>query len=165
MTSNFDCSIKLAKEIYNYRSPEEPGNLPKGIIVKNKKYILIPINHTAVCDSKKCQEQYNIDKKNPKKIEEYTKAPIYSNWGNDELCLICANLENIKFFIPSKSDIDYMIEILDSNNMSCLDSDEGDEGDEGDSSQSDEDIIIDFTQRNIDILNDKMDDLTKSFII
>lgn len=162
MTSNFDCSIKLAREIYNYNSPQEPGDLPKGIIVKNKKYILIPINHTAVCDSKKCQEQYSIDKKNSEKIEEYIKAPIYSNWGNDELCLVCANLSNTKIFTPTKNDIDYMIEILNANNMSCTDSDECDLLDS--SNESDDDLVINFTQGNIDILTDNMNNLTKSFI-
>ena len=154
MKGNFNSSIKLAKEIYNYKSPEEPGNLPKGIIIENKKYVLIPIKHTAVCDSKGCQNQYNnIDKSDLKKIESYSNAPIYSNWGTSEICLVCADLKNVKQFVPTQNDINYMMEILDTDNMSCCES----EGDEGD-------YISDFDSENSpNHLNDKMNSLTMSF--
>ena len=160
MKGNINSSIKLAKELYNYKSPEEPGNLPKGIIIKNIKYLLIPITHTAVCDSKGCQNQYNnIDKNDLKKLEAYAKAPIYSNWGNSEICLVCADLKNIDHFVPTQNDTNYMMEILDTDNMSCC-SDEGDyESDYEGDYEGDYD-----SENDSDNLNNKMGDLTMSFI-
>ena len=46
---NFNASLKLAKEKYDYKSPENPGNLPMGIILNSKNYIVceVTINRTA----------------------------------------------------------------------------------------------------------------------
>ena len=119
MRGNFNKSLKFAKDNYNYKNPESPGSLPPGIIIDMKKYILIPVEHSAVCDNKCCQKQFlkfYIDEPTNKK---YSKAPVYSNWGKNELCIICAGnlfLQNdfryIKTFIPTDDEITSMLSIL-----------------------------------------------------
>lgn len=139
MKGNFNSSLKLANEKFGYKTPEEPGTLPRGILINGDKYILIPIAHTAVCDSKGCQSQcVKFHKENPND-KKYTTAPIYSNWGRRELCIVCADIENTKPFIPTKDETNRMLEIL-GNRVDEMSDDEceSDEGDECDT--TDEEI-------------------------
>lgn len=150
MKGNFSVSLKIAKDVYGYQSPEEPGSLPKGIIYNNKNYILIPTTHTAVCDSKGCQSQYMKFCKDNPTSKKYTTAPVYSNWGKHEICLVCADIDNLLFFEPTKKETNRMMTILNQGNnpMSDSDSDEGDEGDEG---ESDEENTNDLTMSSLNI--------------
>jgi hypothetical protein len=131
MKGNYNASIKIAKETYGYKTPENSGKIPKGTVINGVKYILIPVTHTAVCDFKGCQNQfikYKLEKPEGKK---YTIFPLYSNFGTHELCVICSNMENNKQFIPTKNEINRMLLIMDKNEL-MSDSDEGDECDECD---------------------------------
>ena len=130
MKGNLNLSIKLANKKYNYISPKQPGTIPKGIIINKKKYILIPLNHTAICDSVECQRQGIIYYKKPKKSNEYSILPIYSNWGNDEICLVCANIDKLIHFTPTKNETNRLINIIfNSNSLSESDECNSNEGD------------------------------------
>ena len=123
MKGNYNASIKIANEKYGYKNPENPGNLPKGTIINGVKYILIPITHTAVCDSKGCQNQFVKFCKEKPDNKKYTIFPLYSNFGTHELCIICSNIENNTQFITSRDENNLMLAIM--NRYDLMD-DEGD---------------------------------------
>lgn len=127
-------SLKIAKDEYGYVSPENPGTLPRGLIINNKKYVLFTKTHTAVCDNKACQKQFiNYSNKHASSIK-YITAPIYSFRGRHELCVKCADVKTAQTFVPPKEDIMRMLLILGYSEEMCQESDY-----EGDSGMSDED--------------------------
>ena len=154
MKGNFDLSIKTAKEDYNYVSPQESGSLPKGIFLKGEKYLLMPLNHAAICDSKYCQTQgitYNKENPPPNK---YTTSPIYSNWGKHELCVVCAKLENLVHFTPNEDEKKRMLLLINKQYMNDdSELDEGDdEGDEGDDEGDEVDEIDEEVDEEDDLI-------------
>lgn len=150
MVGNFNNSLKIAKEQYDYKSRENPGKLPHGIIVDGYKYILIPITHIAGCDSRGCRKQHQIYHRQHPNGDNYHTAPVYSKWDKCELCIVCAmnicevkNFSEVPTFVPSKKEVRRIYIKLNDGKMDISDesSDEGDEGDECETSESEIDDV------------------------
>lgn len=79
---------------YNYKSPENPGNIAKKVRFKDKDYTLIEESHSAVCDNPICQQmfQYQDNLETGLSAFYYPMLPIYTHNMEGEYCALCIGL-------------------------------------------------------------------------
>jgi hypothetical protein len=114
MTSgHFDESLKIAHDQYQFKSLDSPGLLPLGIIIDEQRYQLLTKPHSGVCDNKACQREAKKKiSKNKKFIGLYEESPLYSNLGNHEICICCAQLSIRQTYEPTINESRQILEIL-----------------------------------------------------
>ena len=85
---------ELVSTRYNFKSPENPGTIPKKIEYQDKEYTLIEETHCAVCDNPQCQEmfQYQDDLETGLSMMFYPILPVYTHNREKELCALCLGL-------------------------------------------------------------------------
>ena len=85
---------ELVSTRYNFKSPENPGTIPKKIEYQDKEYTLIEETHCAVCDNPQCQEmfQYQDDRETGLSMMFYPILPVYTHNREKELCALCLGL-------------------------------------------------------------------------
>ena len=79
---------------YNYKSPENPGNIAKKVNFGGKEYTLIEQTHCAVCDDPTCQNMfmYQDNLETGMSAFYYPILPIYTHNMEDEYCALCIGL-------------------------------------------------------------------------
>jgi hypothetical protein len=146
MSGNYNKSMTIACEKYGYESPENPGTLPRGVVINNEKYILLTKSYGGVCDSDGCQKQYTelcID--NPATDDAYANAPLYSKWGHGELCVVCAGVGLVDEFVPSEKEVsDLLTALEDESSTTTRSNDESDAKSESDESESEDSQVNDM---------------------
>ena len=79
---------------YNFKSPENPGNIAKKVNFGGKEYALIEITHSAVCDNPTCQNMfmYQDNLETGMSAFYYPILPIYTHNMEKEYCALCIGL-------------------------------------------------------------------------
>lgn len=114
-SGHFDESLKIAREQFQFKSLDEPGNLPLGIIINGHRYQLLTTKHPGICDNHVCQIEAQEKKSKKNCVSMYEESPLYSNFGNHELCVYCANVSNRQTFEPTFDESKRILEILGYN--------------------------------------------------
>ena len=85
---------ELVSTRYNFKSPENPGTIPKKVQHQDKEYTLIEETHCAVCDNPQCQEmfQYQDDRETGLSMMFYPILPVYTHNREKEICALCLGL-------------------------------------------------------------------------
>jgi hypothetical protein len=126
ISGHFDESLKIAHDQYQFESFDSPGLLPLGIIIDEHRYQLLTKPHSGVCDNKACQREAKKKiSKNKKYIRLYEESPLYSNLGNHEICIYCAQLSTRQTYEPTIDESRHMLKILgyDPDESSSIDCD------------------------------------------
>lgn len=161
---HFNESQTLAYEKYGYKSPESTGTLPLGVVVNGKKYILFTARHPGVCDSKGCQKQYAESCETVEStVDAYQSAPLYSHWGEGELCVVCAGVGTSETFEPTEEETQRLADLLSDHEDGSDSSDEGDDSadETPDEDEEDSDDSFDGVYKDEPPV-EKMSDLTMS---
>ena len=79
---------------YEFKSPENHGNIPEKVNFSDKEYTLIKETHCAVCDNPLCQEmfQYQDYKELGYSAFFYPIIPVYTHNHQGEYCAKCLGL-------------------------------------------------------------------------